>query len=77
MSVIVKAWCYNSHLKQLNIKNTGISETEAGDIATVVRCNSSIELLSICDDNLNHQVLWLLHMQLKFFISKMLICQWH
>ena len=52
MAVIARACCNNSHLKQFYIKNTGISEAEAGDLAAVIRCNSSIEILSLSDNDL-------------------------
>ena len=52
MAVIARACCNNSHLKQFCIKNTGISETVAGDLAAVIKHNSSIEMLSISDNDL-------------------------
>ena len=52
MAVIAGACCNNSHLKQFCIKNTGISEAVAGDLAAIIKHNSSIEMLSISDNDL-------------------------
>ena len=52
MSVIAKACCHISSLKDFHFKNTGISVTATNDVATVIRQNSSIQLLSMSDNNL-------------------------
>ena len=51
MAVIAKA-CKNSDLKQFYVKNTGISEAVADDLAAVIKHNSSIEMLSVSDNDL-------------------------
>ena len=52
LSVIVNACCHISSLKTFGFKNTGISVTATSDIATVIKHNSSIQLLSMSDNNL-------------------------
>ena len=52
MAVIADACCKNSNLKQFCIKNTRISETVADDLAAIIKHNSSIEMLSISDNDL-------------------------
>ena len=51
MSVIAKT-CHNSSLKELYFKNAGISVAAANDIAAVITFNSSIQLISLSNNNL-------------------------
>ena len=52
MAVIGKACCQISSLKVLEVMNTGIIEAFANDLAAVIRCNTSIQFLSISENNL-------------------------
>ena len=49
--MIANACCQNSSLKEFSIKNTGISEIAAKDLASFIKTNS-IELLSMSENNL-------------------------
>ena len=52
ISVIVKACCHNSCLKQLYVRNIGISKESANELfAIVVNCNSLL-VISLSDNNL-------------------------
>ena len=52
MAVITKDFLGNLSLKQFAIRNSGILEKAANDLAAAIGCNCFIELLSISDNNL-------------------------
>jgi len=51
-TLITKACCHNSSLKEIAIKNIGISDGLVNDLAAVIRYNSSLEYLSISENDI-------------------------
>ena len=73
MSVIAEACCHISSLKDFSFKNIGISVTATNDIATVIRHNSSIQLLSMSDNNLQSSGFMVIAQALKVTSSLKLL----
>ena len=68
IAVIAKT-CHNSSLKELTFKNAGISEAAANDISAVIIFNSSIQLLSMSDNNLQSSGFMVIAQALKSISS--------